>query len=458
MNVQGHILPKLKALVEHPGKSVSEEDLDNEDVIEALELLDRIGDALDTLPGDSGSQILVDYRTFISKIASSGLSHHPIFEKSTDILFLLMIANSIPFDTWLEEVDSTFFGMKLTEIDPQDNLMETESQRILFFANYSSQFPKNSIAYIDFKNLKPKIFSELDEHEINGVGAQANYNFKAIICILLLNYSGMINDKSFIIATASQKNILINFLKFQIVANGFLLFNPIHTGEVAGMDEISNFIKPVRRTSQFLEPLEMLSEINTHTTVINKFLAAYHSLENYMLRARIAKAENSRTDDFFRINDLRFLSQMTDDVEAKYLQMLFDSLWNLEIAGQPLVNFATDCTNNLTNSDGFSQADFEQWMKKSGAVTKKVEPLTIGTKSDMIQNFSKIVYKFRCSVVHAKATEFHISNSDLENPTLNSIFGKLLIPVLCRVAFGLPTVTKDNPISYKNQHLQLYPS
>ena len=68
----------------------------------------------------------------------------------------------------------------------------------------------------------------------------------------------------------------------------------------------------------------------------------------------------------------------------------------------------------------------------------------------------KIVYQVRCSIVHNKETEFHISNRELDNATRLLVITELLIPIMRRLSFGLPSLLIANPIMYNSRSIDLY--
>lgn len=68
----------------------------------------------------------------------------------------------------------------------------------------------------------------------------------------------------------------------------------------------------------------------------------------------------------------------------------------------------------------------------------------------------KIVYQVRCSIVHNKETEFHISNRELDNAARLLVITELLIPIMRRLSFGLPSLLNANPIMYNSRSIELY--
>jgi hypothetical protein len=106
--------------------------------------------------------------------------------------------------------------------------------------------------------------------------------------------------------------------------------------------------------------------------------------------------------------------------------------------------------------------DFDDFLVQLGLLNGNGNQITLTNgfhnEASVRNNFAKLVYSIRCSIVHNKATEFHLSNEELRRKEMRAlVIVKLCLPVMYRLAFGLPSsAPATNPIHYEQRELMFY--
>ena len=435
------------------------ENIDNEQADAVLELNDQlseIADKVDLLEGENGSEIVSAIRQVL--VSSGGnFSFDDIgISDLHDTLILSKLANSVPSDFWSTEVALNDPDLKLSSPTLDTEFWDVNGKEITAFASPCGDTPSRSLAYFKFKPIADQSLSSDIENEITEHGLSDDGAIKVRIISLLFTTNSPLSGQIFVVCNKVQKKMVCNALKYHIVMRGHLTSQPISMTQIDGISSLANHIVPSRKFEQMDEPLSILSEINARQTVLEKFLSAYHSLENYMLRKRLVDIESRRDGGRFRISDFKLVGNLTDDSEANHLSALLNDLWDTQVGDETLIDFAESRRARIFENDKFHEADFSSLIENLNNFSNKKNPKKFSDADELRKNFSAFLYKCRCAVVHHKVTEYHISNSTLKNDTVYLIFRDFLIPIMAQIAFGLPILRKENPLIYNSRNLVLY--
>ncbi|SFO96747.1 hypothetical protein SAMN04488056_1172 [Cohaesibacter marisflavi] len=207
----------------------------------------------------------------------------------------------------------------------------------------------------------------------------------------------------------------------------------------------------------------MLGEVNSCENILDTYLSTYHVLENYMIRREVTSVfSNSTGRSFQRVRDFKRLGQQTDDKEIAHLNKLFSKSWEIMIGECRLQETLEQSFEDARANDAWDNDSFDDFLKHLGLQNGGGNPVTLShgfhNQMQVKKNFPKLVYAIRCSIVHNKATEFHLSNEELRrNSIIALVIERICLPVMYRLAFGLPSsAPEDNPIHYPQRELMFY--
>ncbi|MCO5152835.1 MULTISPECIES: hypothetical protein [unclassified Shinella] len=397
---------------------------------------------IDELFTENGEAFIDEVRLALDVISSTGADIAQLLPRAANLVRALEVANAIFEEQLDEDVPPEVSQFRLDEYQAGDGLFEQggDQKRVFFY-----QHPNNlaeSVGYFDFTDNALIPADELDDSsELN-----------VVALIVLCRAASPVAGKRWVVSTIAEDSKREALLKYHALLSGCVLTKPVSFSGYDGINGIPETLRIVSSYEQFAEPFEMLSEFNGRTTILDSYLSAYHTLENYMIRARIAEVERKHIgSSFFSIRQFKNIQAATAEGEYSQLKALISNSWSLQIGGTLFSDYVTQRTNQLAGTlgpIGLLEPDFLHFMSRLGV------PADLTSAPE--KRLTSLIYQIRCSIVHNKETEYHISNRELLNASVHSTLTLLCIPVMRRLAFGLPSVALENPIAYSRQSIRLY--
>jgi len=256
-----------------------------------------------------------------------------------------------------------------------------------------------------------------------------------------------------------QSEAIFSCAALHLVKAGKLVHQPV---DYTGLPVVnaSRRILSNLKFQQFSDSLMILSEYNSQHDILDKYLRIYHLIEHFMFRKPIVQLERRRNNLPFSIRDFRTLYKNIEQSEADAIKALLKAVFILEIEPNML----------------FSRKIFADWQALGGHIAnidqlnRLLELMMINGKSPFVYAdvneamladiFPKLVYAFRNSIVHNKATEFHLNHETMtvHHETGNvaqTVIERFLLPCLEEISFYL--IIEDNDLVwYHNPHLTLF--
>jgi hypothetical protein len=375
-------------------------------------------------------------------------------------LKILALASNITADTWNEEV-AEVAPLEALFLIPEKHIERPYSAKGTLLTNffYNSAEVSDSVALIDFRG-DPSPTDLKDQETWTTIGKDI---VEAWAVIFLLENIAKVNNCVAVISSEQNPEKAISYLKYHLVMSGNTLTLPVPLIASNNMPDIQQLLTIATDYTQFAEPLAMLGEINSCDNILDTYLSTYHVLENYMIRSEVsAVLSNSEGRRFQRVRDFKRLGQQTDASEVTHLTKLFKKCWEIQIGNSTLQTILEESFEDIKAETDWNDGMFDEFLVQLGVVNGSGNQVTLMNgfcdASVMQKNFVKLVYSIRCSIVHNKATEFHLSNEELRRKSIRVlVIVKLCLPVMLRLAFGLPSSLPDlNPIHYQTRALMFY--
>ncbi|TBF65679.1 hypothetical protein [Rhizobium leguminosarum] len=421
---------------------------------QALEAMDAHLNFIYELPGkldelftENGENFIGEVRAVLDALAGAGGITSELLPRSSNLLTALEVANAINVEQLDEEMPVGWNGFRLDEDLTFEGVYDSNGElRTIFFYQHPADLTE-SVGYLDFTHPNALITSSAldDSPRLN------------VVALLLICRAGEpLAAKRWLLSCSDLAEKRQALLKYQALLAGCLLTRPVLSPSYDGVGGIAETLYRAGSYEQFKEPFEMLSEFNGRKTILDSYLSAYHTLENYMVRARIVDVERRHNGStFFSIRQFKRMHAATLEGENAQLKQLFKDCWSLSIGGTDFSQYVDARVAHLAGSlgnQGLLTPDFLQLLDRLGVAPNLNSP-ELEKKRNAT---SSLVYQIRCSIVHNKETEYHISNRELQNPAIKSVFIDFCIPVMRRLAFGLPSVVASNPIFYSRREIHLY--
>lgn len=381
-------------------------------------------------------------------------------ENVAAFLKVLALASNITSETWSKEAPEEK-PVRIVFLQDGERIEQPHSALgdplISYF--YNSADVTNSVALIDFRS----------DPTLAKLGSPTNWApqgediIEAWATILLLENIGQVNGCVAVVTSEADNEKAVSYLTYHLVMNGNQLTLPVPLTASRAMQDIQQSLVVTADYSQFVEPFSMLGEVNSCENILDTFLSTYHVLENYMIRSEVsAVLSNSTGRSFQRVRDFKRLGQQTDASEVSHLIRLFNKCWEIQIGGHELRETLIQSFDDVKGDAQWDDDKFDEFLAKLGLLNGSGRQITLGNgfndEVSLRSNFAKLVYRIRCSIVHNKATEFHLSNEELRRNDIQAlIIVKMCLPVMYRIAYGLPSSpAATNPIRYERRELMFY--
>lgn len=214
---------------------------------------------------------------------------------------------------------------------------------------------------------------------------------------------------------------------------------------------------------QFADSIDIISEYNYQTDILDKYLRVYHVLENFMYKSPLVNLEREAAGHVFSIRDFKRMYDKISDSELNMLTKLMQEVLPLEyVAGQ---TFNQKLLANWTSLIGNPFADdirINSLLKILNIKTTKgadinFEYVTLETFPKFL---GKLIYSYRNSMVHNRETEFHLTHQSLTNhpiigDTAKVILEQFVLPSIEEIVFNL-IIVENNVVWYDRSKLQLW--
>lgn len=235
---------------------------------------------------------------------------------------------------------------------------------------------------------------------------------------------------------------VLSLLKLHMVSSGVKINRPVSYNLPPSNSSLSRY-DPALSYSQFGDVISILGEYVERRDVLSKYLSIYHVIENFMFKSQIVKLERANQGVMFSIRDFKRLYKSVDIDEPKAVGKLVSSVFDL-----PYKN-GTFGSDALTKWENFRVANAADAAEIDAFLAKLISP---GAPYSPLNNFrtyfSTLLYQIRCSIVHNKETEFHIS-SETYTRGCALVLEQFFLPILEEFVFL--AMAEDNPIVWYRQ-------
>ncbi|MNC16494.1 hypothetical protein D3C75_643490 [compost metagenome] len=207
--------------------------------------------------------------------------------------------------------------------------------------------------------------------------------------------------------------------------------------------------KPSNSYAQFNDVIHILGEYLDRTDVLAKYLSMYHVIENFMIKSQIVKLERKANGSMFSIRDFRRLNKAVEISEMDAVEKLVKSVFCLPYASGKFEDFALSSWNTFLGTQAALGADITAFLLNFTNSSQ-----VINSTAQFAKYFSTLVYQIRCSIVHNKETEFHISN-ETYSVGCGLVMEQYLLPMLEEFVF-LAMAEDNDVVWYRSSSIALW--
>lgn len=238
-------------------------------------------------------------------------------------------------------------------------------------------------------------------------------------------------------ASLSEKSNVVSLLKIYMLADGKKIARTIEYIRSPRNSSINDF-DPERNYAQFSDVVQIMGEYVDRKDVLSKYLSIYHVVENFMFKSPIVKLERARGGVMFSIRDFRALYNEVEKKEVEAIIDLMKGAFLLPFSASTIGHEIYRAWTDFLTVHAANEQDIDAFLAKLGMRKSSVSDL-----NSFRNFFAKTLYRIRCSVVHNKETEFHIS-SETYCEGCRLVMEEFYLPSLEELIFLL--ICKDNSV------------
>jgi hypothetical protein len=206
---------------------------------------------------------------------------------------------------------------------------------------------------------------------------------------------------------------------------------------------------PSMSYAQFDDVINILGEYNNRQDTLAKYLSIFHIIENFMFKFPIVKLERSSGGQMFSIRDFKRLYKSVDVNEQKAVTNLFNNSFKLPFNGETLNKYLYRKWEAFKSTHILDMSNIRNFTIKLTSMDAELI-----NEVEFCNFISKVVYQIRCSIVHNKETEFHISSENY--PTgCRLIIEEYILGMLEEVMFFLLS-SENDIVWYRNDSIKLW--
>ena len=259
---------------------------------------------------------------------------------------------------------------------------------------------------------------------------------------------------------ACEKERCLSFLKMYDAYKGNSRIQPVTYSYNA--PNITIQFDPNLDYRQHLEIVEVMDEYNCQNSLLDRFLRIYQALEYNAYKYRICLLCDSTHYGKLSVRNFKDLGEMLNKTERESIKDFMKNCLSVTIGGQSMGVHIYDIWNIKVNTNTGNQTFINNTLSLLGIQKTKsgnnrlitfTNPNNQGM-ADMISLIVDLIYQMRCSIVHDKVNEYHITYTNLDS-NIVWVIKEVLLPIMEKLIYGLMFVN-NNLTVYTSRELRLY--
>lgn len=226
---------------------------------------------------------------------------------------------------------------------------------------------------------------------------------------------------------SSRENV-ISLLKIYMLAHGEKVTKSIEYLKPPQNSSINSY-DPNLNYAQFGEIVQIMGEYVERKDVLSKYLSIYHVVENFMFKYPIVKLERSRNGFMFSIRDFKSLYKAVETNESEAVNSLMKVAFDLPFGADTIGQEIYRRWGAFITAQAVHVNDIDDFLAKMN-----VNRTSVNSQASFVKFFSGLLYRIRCSVVHNKETEYHISSENYTHGC-RLVLEEFYLPALEEVVF-----------------------
>ncbi|WP_375739334.1 hypothetical protein [Pseudomonas boanensis] len=246
----------------------------------------------------------------------------------------------------------------------------------------------------------------------------------------------------------TAKGNAISLLKIYMLTEGKKTTKTIEYLAAPKNSSINSY-DPQLNYAQFSEVVQIMGEYVDRKDVLSKYLSIYHVIENFMFKYPIVKLERSRNGAMFSIREFKSLYKAVETNELDAVKSLMRASFPLQFSASSIGNEVHSLWQAFLARHAAKLVDIDEFLNKLDVSRNSATEINSFTNF-----FSTVLYRIRCSIVHNKETEYHISSENYTDGC-RLVLEDFYLPAMEELVFLL--LAKENSVVwYRSDSIALW--
>ena len=208
--------------------------------------------------------------------------------------------------------------------------------------------------------------------------------------------------------------------------------------------------------TQFKDIIDIMNEYNIQKHILDKYLRIYQVVENFMYKFQICDLCEQLNYSKITVRDFKAISDRLAKNEMDSLVKLLFKSGEFIVDGDKLKNKLVASWQSKVSTNVSHKTMVKNVIELLAICNKDGEFISVDiTNPDEIMRvFGKLVYNIRCSIVHNKVNDYHVSYFNL-NSDLKWVLEEYIMPNMEMLVYAL-MLNENSIVMYKGQSLRLY--
>lgn len=208
--------------------------------------------------------------------------------------------------------------------------------------------------------------------------------------------------------------------------------------------------------AQFAEIVDVMNEYNIQKHILDKYLRIYQVIENFMFKQQLCEYCDRAKYKKLSVRDFKGISETLSTNEGKALENLLKKTGEVVLDGECIKKKLYDSWKNTIESSEDNKEKVKKAIELLAIYTSEHKPISIEhvDENAVVRIFGRLIYSMRCSIVHNKVNEYHITYINLDED-IKWLLENYMMSNMEMLVYGL-MLNENSIVMYKNKSLNLY--
>lgn len=205
--------------------------------------------------------------------------------------------------------------------------------------------------------------------------------------------------------------------------------------------------------AQYAEIIDVMNEYNAQPHIVDKYAKIYQVIENFMFKKLICDMCKLRNYEKLTLRDFKGISEQLQTKEKPALFSFVKEALAVIVNGKSFEDRLKESWVNCFVSAG-KISTAEKYYRLMMNKNRGLGNINNNANDELVHVFCDMIYSTRCSIVHNKVNEYHITYMNLDED-VKYVIEHFLLPNMQELSYGL-MLNSNDVVMYQKNCLTLY--